>query len=227
MKKNILIIGGKRKAEQLAKSLLRKKYNVTIINNNEKDCKKLSDNEKINVFIGDGTKPYVLEDVNAQKMDMAISLLPHDEDNLVALELCKKKFNIKKTISLLTDSKKIEFFHKMGVDKVVCSVEIVTEFIEQEALLDKISKSIPLAEGIIEILEVDINTQDKCIGKKIIDINLPKDVIIGCILRNGLSLVPRGDTIINKGDLLVLIIKSDKKHETMLALKGDRYNWEE
>ncbi len=227
MVKNILIIGGKGRAELLSKSLLKKGYKVTIINNNEKDANQLAENRNIDVFFGDGTKPYVLEDVNARKMDMAISLLTNDEDNLVACELCKRKFNIQKTISLLRDSKKIDFFHKMGVDKVISDVEIVTEFIEQQALLDKISKTIPIAAGVVEIMEIDINSNDKAVGKKVYELDLPNDVIIGCILRDDVTLVPRGNTIINSGDLLILIIKSDRKYETMTALKGDRSNWEE
>ena len=47
------------------------------------------------------TKPYVLEDAGAGNMEIAIALTPRDEDNLVICELCKKKFRVPKTLSLL------------------------------------------------------------------------------------------------------------------------------
>lgn len=227
MTKQILIIGGRDRAASLSQSLVKKGYKVTVINMSEKDCERLAAYENIDVFLGDGTKPYVLEDVNAHKMDMAISLLPKDEDNLVACELCKKKFHIEKTVSLLGDSKKIEFFHKMGVDKVVCSTEVVTEFIEQQAFLDKISKSIPIAEGVVEIMEISIDGKDPAVGREVVELDLPNDVIIGCILRDRLTLVPSGETVITPGDLLILIMNANKKYETMTALKGDGSRWQE
>ena len=41
---------------------------------------------------------------------------------------------------------------------------------------------------------------------------MPKDVIIGCMLRGDKSMIPRGDTRILSGDVLVLI--STDEHET-------------
>ena len=41
--------------------------------------------------------------------------------------------------------------------------------------------------------------------------NLPDEVIICCILRQTQNIIPRGDTRILEGDILVLI--SDEKHE--------------
>ncbi|MDR1693283.1 MAG: TrkA family potassium uptake protein, partial [Oscillospiraceae bacterium] len=44
-------------------------------------------------------------------------------------------------------------------------------------------------------------------GKKLKELNLP--VIVGCIQRGHSSLVPRGDTRIHAGDILVLISSDD------------------
>lgn len=40
---------------------------------------------------------------------------------------------------------------------------------------------------------------------KIWELDLPKEVIIGCILRGESGMVPRGDTRLLAGDILVLI----------------------
>ncbi len=221
MVKRILIIGGRDRALSLSGSLVKKGYKVTVINQDEEDCQRFADMEGVEVYLGDGTKPYVLQDAQASRMDMAISLLPKDEGNLVACELCKKKFHIEKTVSLLGDSKKIDFFHTMGVDKVICSTEMVVEFIEHQALLEKMSTAIPIAEGIVEMVEVMIDEGDEAAGKKISELPLPSDVIIGCILRGSLSVVPSGDTAIAPKDHLVLILKSRQKVETMRVLKGE------
>ena len=136
MKQNVLLVGGRSKAKSLAQSLIQKGYQTTIVNSSYTDCKKLAENEKITVIHGDGTKPYVLEDAGANHMNIAIALTSKDEDNLVICELCKKKFRIPKTLSLLSDPQKTNFFYKMGVNRVICAISAVTGIIEQQAFME-------------------------------------------------------------------------------------------
>lgn len=215
MKKRALIIGGFHKARSLSVSLIKKDYHVTVINSDYQSCLVLAEIEALSVIHGDGTKPFVLYDANAQDADIAIALTQRDDDNLVICELCKKKFNVKKTVSLVSDPKKTEFFYQMGIDSVVCAVNAITNIIEQQAFLDGIASLIPIGEGRISIAEVPVPATAPVVGKKIWEIDLPKEVIIGCILRGEGSMIPRGDTCILAGDMLVLI-SSDRQELTAI-----------
>ncbi|MFP3156081.1 NAD-binding protein [Lachnospiraceae bacterium ZAX-1] len=212
MKTRVILIGGFNKAKSLAKSLIKKGYKVTAINNNAQDCNALTEIDKLTVYIGDGTKPFVLEDANIYNADIAIALTGHDEDNLVICELCKKKFNVHKTVSLVSEPKKIEFFHRMGIDSVVCAITAIANIIEQQAIMNEMATLLPIGEGRISIAQVPITETAPVVDKKLWEINLPKEVIIGCVLRGEKNLVPRGDTRILAGDSLILI--SSDKHET-------------
>jgi len=110
----------------------------------------------------------------------------------------------------------MDFFYKMGIDSVVCAIIGITLIIEQKALVDKIATLVPIGEGRVSIAELPISAAAPAVGKKLWEINLPKQVIIGCILRGDTALVPRGDTRILAGDMLVLI-SSDKQE--MAAIK--------
>jgi trk system potassium uptake protein TrkA len=210
MRKHVLLIGSFNKARSLAQSLIKKKYQVTAINNDYQNCLILAEIDSLTVINGDGTKPFVLEDANAQDADIAIALTPNDDYNLVICELCKKKFNIKKTVALVNDPKKTDFFYKMGVDSVICAVNAITNIIEQQTFLEGIATLLPTGEARISIAEVPISATAPVVGKKLWEINLPKEVIIGCILRGEKSMIPRGDTRVLAGDMLVLI-SSDKQ----------------
>ena len=225
MKRNVWLVGGRSKAKSLAQSLIQKGYQVTIVNSTYADCEKLAENEKLTVIHGDGTKPYVLEDAGAGHMDIAIALTPKDEDNLVICELCKKKFLIPKTLSLLSDPQKTDFFYKMGVDRVICAISAVTSIIEQQAFMEEMAKVIPLGEGRVRIIEIPITENDPAAQKQIWEINLPKEVIIGCILRQNQTLIPRGDTRILAGDVLVLISGNEQEEIALLELKGGGSKW--
>lgn len=212
MKKRILLVGGFNKTKYLARSLMKKGYEVTAINDSRDKCVELAKTEGLNVFYGDGTKPFVLEDANAWSADIALALTPRDDSNLVICELCKKRFQVKKTVALVSDPKKTEFFYRMGVDSVVCAITAIAGIIEQHAFLDEMATMVPIGEGRIRIAQVPISAQAPAAGKKLWEISLPQQVIIGCILRGDANMVPRGDTRILAGDVLVLI--SSKEHET-------------
>ncbi|MPM65342.1 Trk system potassium uptake protein TrkA [bioreactor metagenome] len=220
MKTNILLVGGRSKAKSLAISLTHKGYHVTAINENYEDCIKLAEIESVTVINGDGTRPFVLEDANAPEIDIAIALTSKDEDNLVICELCKKKFFVKKTVALLNDPKKTDFFYSMGVDSVVCATSAISNIIEQQAFLDKMATLVPIGEGRVSIAEVPIVETSPVIGKKLWEINLPKQVVVGCILRGDTTMVPRGDSRILAGDMLVLISSNQQEVEAIKELTG-------
>jgi trk system potassium uptake protein TrkA len=221
MKNKVLLIGGFHKATALANSLICRGYSVTIINEDYKDCISLAENSELKVIHGDGSKPYVLEDAEAYEHDIAIALTQYDEENLVICQLCKKKFGVRKTVSLVNDPRKTELFHKMGIDSVVCAINTITGIIEQQAFLDEIATVLPIGgKGNISIAEVPIPQSAPSVGKKIWEINMPKEVIIGCILRGENSMVPRGDTRLLAGDILVLISSKENQISAIKELTG-------
>ncbi|MCI8364880.1 MAG: TrkA family potassium uptake protein [Eubacterium sp.] len=220
MKKNVLLVGGRSKAKSLALSLIQKGYKVTVVNEDSSDCRRLADLDKFPVFEGDGSKPFVLEDAGAKDADIAIALTSKDEDNLVVCELCKKKFNVPKTVALLSDPLKTDFFHMVGIDSVVCAISAVTSIIEQQAFIEEMAKVIPLVEGRVQILEIPITSGDFAAGRQVCEMNLPDEAVIACILRGDKSLIARGGTRILAGDKLVLISAGSQGEAAINELKG-------
>ncbi|MDD4159932.1 MAG: TrkA family potassium uptake protein [Synergistaceae bacterium] len=220
MKTKILLVGGRNKAKALAVSLIGKGYHVTAVNDTYEDCLKLAEINKLDVINGDGTKPFVLEDADAGSADIVIALTPKDDENLVICELCKKRFHVKKTVAILTNPKNTPFFYKMGIDSVVCAITAITSIIEQQAFMDKILNLLPPSEGRISVAEIPIPASAPAACKKLWEINLPEHAIIGCILRGDTILVPRGDTRILAGDMLVLISSSQQEPAAVKELTG-------
>ncbi len=205
MKKKVLLVGGLHKAMSLAQSLLEKGYEVTAINNHYEDCLMLASIEDLEVIHGDGTKPFILEEADTSGKDIVIALTQKDDDNLVICELSKKKFKVKKTVALVRDPQKTAFFYQMGIDSVVCAINAITGIIEQQAFVDEMSKTISMEDGRVSIIELKINSDMPSVNKKLWELKIPAQAIIGYILRNDQGIVPRGDTRILTGDTLIVI----------------------
>ena len=91
--------------------------------------------------------------------------------------------------------------------------------------MEDMAKVIPLGEGRVRIIEIPITENDPAAQKQIWEINLPKEVIIGCILRQHQTLIPRGDTRILAGDVLVLISGNAQEEIALLELKVGGSKW--
>ena len=222
-KNKILIIGGFHKARSLARSLLKKGYRVTAINRSFDHCEQLAEIEKLNVIYGDGSKSFILADAGADEHSVAIALTDSDESNLIICQMCKEIYHIPKTVCLLNDPNKTDFFYQMGIDRVVCALNMITNIMEEQAVMDEMTELIPIEEGRIHIAEIRVPKGADPIGKCLSEINIPKEIIIGCLLRGSQSLIPKGDTRLMEGDnLLIISSDKDKMHQVKELMRYDR-----
>ena len=216
----VLLIGGFDNVRTLASALLRRKYQVTAVHPDRDRCRQLAEIRGLQVIQGDGSTPSILEEAGARSADVAIALTDSDADNLVICELCKKRFGVTKTVSVIKNAENTAFFRQMGVDAVVCATNTITGIIEQLAFVHDMTALVPVGDGRVSIAEVAIPEGAPAANKKLWEISLPREVIVGCILRKDQTLIPRGDTRILAGDSLVLLSSAHQETDAIRALTG-------
>ncbi len=224
MHQHIYIVGNSLQVKSLAQSLIQKKYPLTIVSSNMELCKELSQMDNTTVIFGQGDKRYVLEDANTAKSDILIAMTDNDADNLAICLMAKKIFKVRKTISLVSDAKKTAFFYQMGIDSVVCTTTTITTIVEQKAILDELATMIPIGEGRVRISEVKVNETSPIVNKRLMDIPLPSQSIIACILRGQSSIIPRGSTEILVNDMLLLVASIEDELKAIETITGKKYD---
>ncbi|OGO78914.1 MAG: potassium transporter TrkA [Clostridiales bacterium GWB2_37_7] len=202
---NIVMVGGRRKIDFLAKSLLSKKQHVTMIHDDENYCKYLSRTHDAPVIYGDGSKPYILEDANIQEADIVIALTPYDADNLVICQLAKKVYGVQRVFATVSNPKNVEVFKKLGISTAISSTYIMAGTIEQMASINEMANFIPLEEGKIVVMEIVVQENSPVCGKTLAEVPIPEQAIIGCIIRGVNSIIPRGKTQIQTDDKLIIL----------------------
>lgn len=217
---NIIIVGGGKEVHFLSKSFISKGHNITIVNNDEEYCKKLARIHRTDVVYGDGTKPYILEDAGVAYSDMVIALTSKDPDNLVVCQIAEKIYKVKRTFAIVNDPKNIEIFKKIGVDTVISTSNIISSLIEQKVSIDDINNLIPIEEGKLAIMEIEINKECPVISKKLSEISLSEDSIVGCIIRNNTAIIPRGDTDIKEEDKLIILSLPKAQSDVLKIIRG-------
>ena len=91
----------------------------------------------------------------------------------------------------------------LGVGVVAIPTGIISAgFVEQYTRLKKIGDNPNESE--LRFIKVTIDPDDPWCGKKISELKLSTDILVATVLREGKSLVPRGDLLLKQGDMLVL-----------------------
>ncbi len=217
---NIIIVGGGKKIHFLSKSFISKGHNVTVINDDKQFCDKLAKRYKAKIVNGDGTKPYILEDAEITAADLVIALTPKDQDNLVICQLALKLFGVKKTLALVNDPGNIEVFDKLGVDTTISTPGIISSLIEQKVFVDQITNLIPLEEGKVAVVELEIHKDYPVVEKNLKTINIPDQAIISCIVRKGNPIIPGGGTVIKPEDKVIILTLPEIQSEVLKVLTG-------
>lgn len=217
---NIIIVGGGKKIHFLIKSFVSQGYTVTVINDDPEYCRKLSRKHNVVVVCGDGTKSFVLEDAGIAYARMVIALTPKDPDNLVICQLSRKIYAVERTFAIVNDPNNIEIFKRLGVDTVISTANIISSLIEQKAFIEDITNLIPIEEGKVALMEVEVKEGDPIVGVALKDFNFPKDALVGCIIRKDIPIIPRGQSKVLLGDKLVILSLPKVQSEVLQAIKG-------
>ena len=91
----------------------------------------------------------------------------------------------------------------LGVGMVAIPTGIISAgFVEQYTELKK--KSEFLQESDVLFVKIKLSAEDPWTGKMISELQLPHGLITAAVLRGGRSVVPRGDVLLQKDDIIVL-----------------------
>lgn len=201
----IIIVGGGKLGYYLARDLIEKGHNISIIEKKHSRCIKISEGLDTEVICGDGTEIQTLIDADISKADCFVSVTGKDQDNLVACQLAKDKFLIEKVIARVNNPRNAEVVQELGIDNIINSTDILTRMIQQEIDNSNIRLLTKLSNKELSIFSVIIPNNSKVKNKKVRDLNFPKGSIIVSIIRNEESIVPQGDTEVFVDDEVIVV----------------------
>lgn len=200
-----IIIGGGKVGYYLVQTLKKRGYHVVLIERNGAICQKIAEDIDIEIICGDGTDLEVLKDAGIQEAEIIAAVTGTDEENLVICEIAKVSFNISKTIARINNPKNIAMFKALGVDKTVCSTEVIANLIEYEFDKDNFKLIHTFERGAMILVEIIIHADDRWSNQFIQDMDLPAECVITSILRDEQVIYPRGDTRFLENDKVLVI----------------------
>ena len=179
----IIVVGGGRLGYYLTKALIDEGHEVLIIEKDASFCQVITSEMGSVCLHGDGCEAAILDDAGTGRADMLIAVTGDDEDNLVACQVAKHKFNVPRTISRIRNPKNEAIFKKLGIDVTVSSTNIILEHIEREVPSHPLMHLLDIQGEGLGIVEIKIPLDSAAVGKQVKELSLPRDSILSLIIR--------------------------------------------
>ncbi len=209
----IVIVGGGKVGYYLVKSLLSYDHKIVVLDPVVEICHKIANELNVPVINGDGTDIDKLTQIGLANADIFIAVTGRDQDNLIACQLAKKNFGVRRTIARVNNPKNITVFERLGVDIAVSSTSIITDLIEQEVDDFGFKVIMKLKRGKIVLLEIDIKSNHAMCGKLLKDIKLPEGCVFISIIRDNEIIIPNGNTMIKSEDCIIASTSKEKQRK--------------
>ncbi len=204
----IVVVGGGKLGTYLAKTLLEERHEVVVIEKDEKKAARLCQFLNCEIArVGDGCDPLVLEEAGVGRADVVIADTGDDEDNLVICLVTKKRFSRPRTIARVNNPKNKQIFEELGIDSVVSGTEIVLSIVQQEVNVKDVAPLMTFRGGNLELVRLSVPPTSPANHKRLSEVRLPKHCVIVALERNGDVIVPDGETTVEAGDAMLIVMQ--------------------
>ncbi len=205
----VVILGATRLAELTAAHLTSEGYEVIVIDEDPTRCRKLAEHQgKTLVICDDPTDPDTLRSLNLDERDAVLGLTGWDEVNVLGC-LLGKALGASSTVARFNRIEYVSLLQGTGIEAAVSSRLIAAGAILRFVRRGRIHSVVTFKDTDAEAIELEVGKNSPAVGKSLVDLGMPRDAVIGGVLRNGQTFVPSGISTIETGDRIILFSMPD------------------
>ena len=220
----VLLAGAGNIGRYLAFDLAQRGHDVILLDQSPRALEMVPDHDlTLELVEGDACAPSVLERVGAREADVVVAATGDDEDNLVISLLAKQEFAVPRVLARVNHPVNEWLFDQSwGVDLAVSPPHLLTALVEEEVSTGDLVPLLKLQRGTVELLEVRLDEHSPAIDKRIEELELPSDVTLVAVVREGHVVVCRGTTPLTRGDEVLALVREGRSDLLRKLLVGER-----
>ena len=150
----IIVVGAGKVGWNLARELLEKDHEVTLIESNRRRYLTVEQELEHNVSYGDASELWVLERAGIQRADMVIALTGDDEDNMLICQVAREKYLVDQIIARVNNPRNRQHFDLLGIKPSVSATDLILRLLEHEVPEYGLVHLLDLQEEQLEIIEM-------------------------------------------------------------------------
>ena len=224
--RRIMIAGGGRVGLRLARQLAQKagRFHTKIIEADAGQCVQLASvlPSEVLVLQGDTTDENLLGDEGVEEVDLFLALTDDDEDNIMSC-LLAKRMGARRVLALINRRSYADLMHGTQIDIALSPAQAMLGELLAYVRQGDVQAVHSLRRGVAEALEIVARGDSKSsrvVGRKVSELQLPRDVHMGLIvrglpespeipaaeLREPQVIIPRSSTVIESNDHVVFFL---------------------
>ena len=217
----VLILGAGRVGGSLARALVNNNYDVSIVDQNKSALSSLEEKLDIMTIEGHAAHPLSIKKAGADESTTIIAVTSNDEVNIIACQVAKKQFNVKKTICRLSENsytEDLDIFGEKVIDMVISPEKEVMGHLKELILHPGTEQIEKFADGSVNLVSVKAKKKGKLVGRelKAFKDDMPDtDAFVASIYRKGKPFIPTGDTVIKENDEIYFISSESNIDQTV------------
>jgi trk system potassium uptake protein TrkA len=212
---DLVIIGGSEIGYHTARLLEDRGLHPRLIERDPDRARELAEKLPDTVVMeSDATDAEFLAREHVDEADAVVAALESDEKNLLVSVLARQ-LGARRTVAIVETTEYVNLFETVGVDVGVNPREVTAEEITRFTR-ELHTENVALVENDkAEVLEIEVGEDSVLVGRPIREAvaDLPEGFVVGAITRNEEFVVPRGDTVVESGDHVVVFVEKDVLEE--------------
>src|SRR5215207_7263664 len=174
----VLIVGAGKVGWNLARELLDKNHEVTLIENDRDRYVTVEQELEHNVQYGDASELWVLERAGVSRADLVIAVTGDDEDNMLICQVAKEKYLCQRIVARVNNPRNLQHFQLLGIRPAVSATDLILRLIEHEVPQYGLVQLLALEGERLEIIELEVVEGAPAAGKRVEDVELPEGSLI-------------------------------------------------
>ncbi|MBE3520378.1 MAG: TrkA family potassium uptake protein [Firmicutes bacterium] len=203
-----IIVGCGRLGSTLALFLSGEGHDVVVIDKDPASFRRLGSGFNGRTITGTGIDEDVLRRAGIEKADFVVLATSSDAVNLMAGQVARKIFGVKKVIARIFEPEKEEIYRDLEIEAISFTRVAVREIVDALEL-DGMVKKMSLGAGAADL--VTFRAGPKIAGKTCADISIPRKIKIVSISRQEHTTIAEDGDVIKEGDFIAALVRVDAR----------------
>lgn len=216
---NVAIAGAGNVGTFIAADLLGEGHDVLVIEQDPDLVARVSPTIAARWYVGDACEVSNLHEAGLADADVVVAATGDDEDNLVVSLLAKQEFAVPRVVARVNHPKNHWLFNESwGVDVSVSTPHLLSALVEEAVAVGSLVRLLQFQDA--QLAEVTLAEGSPAVARAIKDLAFPRDATIVAVVRDAHVIVPRGDTVVQVGDEVLVLVTTDSEDTVKQILTG-------
>jgi len=199
----VIIVGCGRVGAELAQLLSSEGHNVVVVDKNRSAFERLGNTFNGLTSVGNGFDLELLKQVGAEKAGAFCAVTNGDNTNLICAQVAKTIFKIPKVLTRVYDPQRAHIYSALGLD--IISGTVLFAAMLRDKIVESRFSSYLIESKDLSILEIEV--KDKLVGKSVLEVNVPGELLVAAIKRINEIIIPDSHTVVQEKDSLMAVVK--------------------